>query len=65
MPPDFSKKTVDTLAKRAGFICSNPDCRVSTVGPNSNPEKSTMIGEAAHILGARPNSKRYSSSVVY
>jgi len=59
MPPDFSKKTVDILAKRAAFKCSNPDCRVSTVGPNSDVRKSTLIGEAAHIFGARPNSKRY------
>ena len=59
MLPDFSKKTIDTLAKRAAFKCSNPDCRVSTVGPNSDSQKSTLIGEAAHIFGARPNAKRY------
>lgn len=63
MPPDFSKKTVDTLAKRAAFKCSNPDCRVSTVGPNSDEKKSTVIGEAAHIYGARQNSKRYNSNM--
>ncbi|WP_339150094.1 HNH endonuclease [Pseudoalteromonas galatheae] len=57
--PDFKQKTIDTLAKRASFICSNPDCRVSTVGPNSDPAKSTLIGEAAHIRGARPTSKRF------
>ncbi|KQW99035.1 hypothetical protein [Flavobacterium sp. Root420] len=59
MNPDFSKNTIDTLAKRAAFMCSNPDCRVLTVGPNSDPEKSTKIGEAAHIYGARIGSKRY------
>ena len=63
LPPDFNKKTIDTLAKRAAFKCSNPDCRVSTVGPNSDLEKSTLIGEAAHIFGARPNSKRYLSNM--
>jgi hypothetical protein len=57
--PDFSIKTVDTLAKRAAYKCSNPDCRVNTVGPNSDPEKSTKIGEAAHIYGARIGSKRF------
>ncbi|MCC9065877.1 hypothetical protein [Flavobacterium piscisymbiosum] len=57
--PDFSKNTIDTLAKRAAYKCSNPDCRVLTIGPNSNPEKSTKIGEAAHIYGARIGSKRY------
>ncbi|MEJ2496972.1 MAG: hypothetical protein P8Y43_05775, partial [Sulfurovaceae bacterium] len=59
MPLDFNKKTIDILSKRAAFICSNPDCRASTVGPNLDPEKSTLIGEAAHIFGARPNSKRF------
>lgn len=57
--PDFNKNTIDTLAKRASFKCSNPDCRVATIGPNADPSKSTLIGEAAHILGARQNSKRY------
>lgn len=59
MGPDFSKKTVDTVAKRAGYRCSNPDCGVLTVGPNSTDSQVTLIGEAAHIIGARPNSKRY------
>lgn len=59
MSPDFSKNTVDTLAKRAAYKCSNPACRVNTIGPNSTPEKSTKIGEAGHIYGARIGSKRY------
>lgn len=59
MSPDFCKNIVDTLAKRAAYKCSNPDCRVNTVGPNSAPEKSIKIGEAAHIYGARIGSKRY------
>lgn len=63
MSPDFNKKTVETLAKRAAFKCSNPDCRVTTVGPNANPEKSTVIGEAAHIFGARPDAKRFKSEM--
>lgn len=63
MNPDFSKNTIDTLAKRASYKCSNPDCRVNTIGPNSDPEKSTKIGEAAHIYGARIGSKRYSAKM--
>ncbi|MES0491893.1 MAG: hypothetical protein ABUK01_17995 [Leptospirales bacterium] len=59
MSPDFKKATIDVLSKRAAFKCSNPDCRVSTVGPNSDNNKSTSIGEAAHIYGARETSKRY------
>ncbi len=59
MPPDFSKKTVDILAKRAAYRCSNPDCRISTVGPSSETDKATVIGEAAHILGARAGAPRF------
>jgi len=63
MIPDFSKKTIDTLAKRASYKCSNPDCKINTTGPNSNPEKATTIGEAAHIYGARMGSKRYNHNM--
>jgi hypothetical protein len=63
MIPDFNQKTVDTIAKRAAYRCSNPDCRVITVGPNSDLTKSTVIGEAAHIYGARSNSKRYNTDM--
>ncbi len=57
--PGFRAKTIDTLARRAAFRCSNPDCRANTVGPNSDPQKATTIGEAAHIFGARPGAKRF------
>lgn len=63
MNPDFNKTTIDTLAKRAGYKCSNPDCRVNTIGPNSDPEKSIKIGEAAHIFGARTGSKRFNNKM--
>ena len=59
MAPDFSKSTIETLAKRAAYICSNPDCRVHTIGPNTEADKATTVGEAAHISGARPGSRRY------
>lgn len=63
MPPDFPKKTVDTLAKRAAFLCSNPDCRVSTVGPNAEAAEATVIGEAAHIYAARTGQARYNEAM--
>lgn len=63
MKPDFTKKTIDILGKRAGFKCSNPDCRVNTVGPQSESDKSVTIGEAAHIYGARGKSARYLKSM--
>lgn len=59
MPPDFSQKTVAILCKRAGSTCSNPSCGSVTSGPSLDPTKSINIGEAAHIYGARPTSKRF------
>jgi len=63
MDPDFSKNTNDTLAKRAAYKCSNPDCRINTIGPSSDPTKSINIAEAAHIYGARAGSKRFNSKM--
>lgn len=63
MIPDFPKKTVDTLAKRASFLCSNPACRKGTIGPNAVQDKATTIGEAAHIKGAREKAPRYDSEM--
>lgn len=59
MGPRFSKTTIDTLAQRARYLCSNPDCRVPTAGASSDATKATIIGEAAHIYGAKPGSARY------
>ncbi|MBJ7439280.1 MAG: hypothetical protein JHD35_09675 [Sphingopyxis sp.] len=63
MPADFSKQTIDTLAKRAAYLCSGPDCRVSTVGPNSEAARATIIGEAAHVYAARAGEARYDESM--
>jgi len=60
---DFTKPTVDTLARRVGYLCSNPSCRKHTSGPNSNDNKSTLIGIAAHITAAAPGGPRYDSSL--
>ena len=56
---DFDKKTKDTLAKRAGFLCSNPQCRRSTSGPHSDPTSTVNIGVAAHITAASPGGPRF------
>lgn len=64
MSPEFTKKTVEIIAKRSAYHCSNPDCRILTVGPNSDPCKALIIGEAAHIFGARPSSARYMKSML-
>lgn len=56
---DFSSATIETMAKRVTYMCSNPECEKMTVGPNSNKNKSTSIGVAAHIKAAAPGGKRY------
>ena len=60
---NFSKKTVTLLAERVGFICSNPKCRIHTVGPNTADDKSTRIGKAAHITAASAGGPRYNSAL--
>jgi len=60
MPRDnFSKKTINLLAERVGFLCSNPACGCHTVGPNQQDNKSTRIGKAAHITAAAPGGPRF------
>jgi hypothetical protein len=59
----FSKDTIETLAKRAGLICANPDCKAPTSGPHSDETKAVNLGEAAHIKGAELGSARYDASM--
>lgn len=59
MRDDFTKKTKETLAKRVGLKCSNPNCRKLTSGPNEDENKSTSIGVAAHITGASKGGPRF------
>ncbi len=60
---DFTAKTKEILGKRVGLFCSNPDCRRPTTGPHTNPEKSIIIGVAAHITAASPGGPRYDGSL--
>lgn len=60
---DFSARTIEILAKRVTYICSNPECGKITIGPNSDKNKATNVGVAAHIKAAAPNGKRYDSSM--
>ena len=63
--PDFIMDTILKLGQRVGYVCSNPDCLVRTVGPNEIQTKSTLIGEAAHIRGANPGSDKSLPSARY
>ncbi len=60
---DFPKKTKDTLSRRVGMRCSNPDCRQTTSGPQSDPDKAINIGVAAHITAASSGGPRYDGSL--
>ena len=57
---DFTQRTKDTLAKRAGFLCSNPNCRAPTSGPSNGTVSGTVnVGVAAHIKAAAAGGPRY------
>lgn len=59
----FPKSLLVTLAQRACYHCSNPDCRRLTSGPHSRKEKSLISGEGAHIFGANAGSARFDSNM--
>lgn len=60
---DFSEATKRLLANRVGVRCSNPNCRKPTSGANTDPNKITNIGVAAHICAAAPGGPRYDSAM--
>jgi hypothetical protein len=60
---NFSKRIVTSLAGRVAYLCSNPYCRKVTIGPDSIRDKTTIIGEAAHITAAAPGGPRYDSTL--
>ena len=59
MRDDFTKPTIETLAKRVGYRCSNPNCRQLTSGPRTVSDKAINVGEAAHITAAAPDGPRF------
>jgi|GEM_PF-3954369 len=63
MRDDFPQPVKDLLAKRVAYHCSNPNCPRHTIGPSSDPNKSIMTGEAAHITAASPGGKRYNPTL--
>jgi hypothetical protein len=60
---EFSQKTKTQLAKRAGWLCSDPSCRRPTVGSNSDGNGEINLGVAAHICAAAPEGPRYDPSM--
>ncbi|MBR4672266.1 MAG: hypothetical protein IKO78_03600 [Bacilli bacterium] len=58
---NFKKNTIDIIAKRAAYMCSNPKCNKQTEGPAD--KKTISIGEAAHINAVSRNGPRYDPSL--
>lgn len=56
---NFSKEVIKTIAERAAYLCSNPDCRMITTGPHSDEKKSLKTGIAAHICAASEGGPRF------
>lgn len=50
---NFAPSTIRLLRDRVASLCSNPDCRKSTIAASlETNDKTTIIGEAAHIKAA-------------
>lgn len=60
---DFTASVKNELARTVGYICSNPDCEVSTAGPNKDFTASVNLGVAAHICAASEGGPRYDSQM--
>jgi hypothetical protein len=56
---EFTPKTKLQIAKRAGWLCADPECRRQTVGATSDGAGEIMVGEASHICAAAPGGPRY------
>lgn len=63
MRDDFTEEVKRILAARAGSVCSNPDCRASTSGPQDDSTKALNVGIAAHITSAAEGGPRYNPSL--
>lgn len=59
MRDDFTDEVKRILAARVGNVCSNPDCRAPTSGPQNDATKALNVGVAAHITSAAEGGPRY------
>lgn len=59
MRDEFDNHIKETLARRVGFLCSNPNCQKPTSGPQIVPDKALSIGVAAHITAASSGGPRF------
>jgi len=63
MRDEFSAGAKEELAKRVGYLCSNPGCRQPTSGPQTMRSGTVNIGVAAHITAASPGGPRHDGSL--
>jgi hypothetical protein len=56
---EFTEKTKLQIAKRAGWLCSDPFCRAPTIGATSDGENEINGGTASHICAAASGGPRY------
>lgn len=55
----FSRGVVLALRDRVRALCSNPQCRRSTVGPGDSPDSTRIVGRSAHIHAASAGGPRF------
>jgi len=60
---DFTPATIRHLKDISSNICSNPECRVHTVGCKQLNDSPISIGVAAHITAASAGGPRYDASL--
>lgn len=54
----FRLTTKHTIAQRAAYRCSFPECDRLTVGPGMAPDERQLLGDAAHIYSAASKGPR-------
>src|SRR5260221_1263068 len=59
MRDDYTDDSKATLAARLGYLCSNPDCRAATSGPQIDATKALNMGVAAHVTSAAEGGPRF------
>jgi hypothetical protein len=59
---DFSETAKGVIARRACYVCCNPDCRRFTAQAHSDPEKALTTGVASHIRAAAEGGPRFDPS---
>ena len=57
---DFTRKTIDSVAKRVAYRCCFKGCGMATIGPKyGDSSKTSNVGIGCHIYAASPNGPRY------